>query len=535
MIRHLRLLAWLRWKYLWRASGRTRKIGAAVTFLVASGFSVVLLLFSSLILHRMFRTSDITPLGAWEIVHLVFSLIYLFWLYSGSFNDLYDPARLAPFPMAPRTLFLGSTLASFLGVATLLGGALLAGFAIGIPGSALQRVTRALLFAFLLVHLQLLARLIRLTFLAFLTSRRWRAAAVVLSTLIGGGMYMASQLLPREDGRLTGAIREFAESGGPSTWLAWCPAVWLSWAYQLDGLRSAAGLGAFALLTWLIYRAGGWAEVRLAFSEPVFQHRPKRAAAAVRVPFLKGLSRIALKLAGPVPAAVARKEFAVFFRDPAVRHRVLSSVIYILVPFTVLFVVRGSDRSQSVEYAGFFLIFAEMFFLTNLFGLEGAAVRNLLWFPASRRQVFVGKNFAYLSLFIPFNVAVLTVLGILTSSSRILPSIAGHLAALLVVVALGNVSSVYFPLPFLAPGQKMTRRDESGCLMALARSAMYALTLALLAPVLAASLWLDEKWWLPTALFGLVYALGLYVLGLKISERALLRREEMLGDYFRAA
>jgi hypothetical protein len=301
-------------------------------------------------------------------------------------------------------------------------------------------------------------------------------------------------------------------------------------------MRSLAGFCAFAVLTILIYRAGGRAEEKLALSEPVFHYRRRKTAASSRVAFLGAATRALGRLAGPVAAAVARKEFSIFFRDPAVRHRVLSSVIYILVPFTMLFIVRGDHRARSVEFGGFFLLFAEMFFLTNLFGLEGTAVRNLLWFPASRRKLLLGKNLAYLALFTPFNIAVLAGLGLAMGSNRIAGSILVHLASLLIVVGLGNVTSVFFPQPFLAPGQRMTRRDDSGCLPALARSLLYVLIFILLAPVIFVSMLLEgSPWALAAGVLGLVYAGALYFAGLRISERALLKREEDLGDYFRAA
>lgn len=536
MIRHLKLLAYLRWKYLWRAGGRSRRVGAALAVFVSIAISAGLFFWLQRVLTWHFNGPDLDR--TWELVHLAFAVIYVIWLYTGSFNDLYDPGRLAPFPLAPRTLFLGSTLSSFIGLAAIFGGSLLAGFAIGVPGSAGEKLMRAGLFLFLLVHLQMVSRLSRLTFLAILTSRRWRDAAVLISTMIGGGLYLFLQMIPSDSkDKAFLAIMRFAESGGPSHWFAWCPAVWLSWAYQLEGLRSLAGFGAFATLTVLIYHAGGWVERRLAFSEPVFHYRPKRSAAKIPVRFLKGMSRAILTLAGPVAAAIARKEFAIFFRDPAIRHRVLSSVFYILVPFTVLFVVRTQGPPIEIEMGGFFLIFAEMFFLTNLFGVEGAGVRNLLWFPASRRHVFFGKNLAYLALFAPFNFAVLAVIASLTGSmDRIAMGLAYHLAALVIVMALGNVTSVYFPFPFLAPGQRMTRRDENGCLIVAARGLLYLLTFILFAPVLAASLVLQQPpWTVAAALLGLAYSAGVYAFALKLAERALLEREEALGDYFRAA
>lgn len=536
MIRHFRLLAWLRWKYLVRAGGRTRKAGAVFSILG----SIIVAAFLYLGLRRMLDFESAPHRTMWELVHLAFTVVYVSWLYTGSFNDLYDPSRLAPFPVHPRTLFLGSTLSSFIGIASIFGGALAAGFLSEVPGAPLQQAVRIALIVGLLVHLQMTSRLIRLTFLALLTSRRWRDAAMMISALVGGGLYIAFQLLPKPAlDKLLASIFGFAEAGGPSAWFAWCPAVWFSWAFQLEGLRSVAGLGAFLTLTLLIHRAGGWAENRLAFSEPVFSHRRKKSAAIKRAPFLGGVSRTLQRIGGSVAAAVARKELAVFFRDPAIRHRILSSVFYILIPFAALFVVRTPmpGRRIELELGGFFLIFAEMFFLTNLFGVEGVAVRNLLWFPAPRRQILFGKNLAYFVLFGPFNAAVLVAIALFTGSiEKAGLGVALHFSALIVVMALGNVTSVYFPFPFLAPGQRMPRRDENGCLLVLARAFLYLATFILFSPVIAASAVLHEPpWTWLAALGGLVYSAGLYLFALNVSERALLEREEALGDYFRAA
>jgi hypothetical protein len=542
MIRHLRLLAWLRWKYLWRSR---RWITAILTVVVSIGFAFFLFIGSATVLSAGFMKFG-TP-AMWEVLHLAFAVLYFLWLYSGSLNDIYDPGRLAPYPIPPRTIFLGSTLSSFIGPMPIIGGALLAGFATGIPGTPVEQIARAAIFLFLIVHLQLVSRLIRLTFLAVLTSRRWRDAAVLLSTLFAGGIYVALQLLRRDTAEdAVRTVVDFARAGGPSTWLAWIPPVWLSWGYALDGVRSAVGLGAFSALTWLVYRAGGWAEERLAFSEPIFHYRRRRASTKGRVRFIRGVARAIAALAGSVSAAVARKEMAVFFRDPAVRHRVLTSVFYVLFPIAAPFFLRNRGGESSAltaanvgHFAGIFLIFIEMFFLTNLFGLEGVAVRTLLAYPAPRRLLFLGKNLAYLAIFGPFNALAISVPAILMNETARLASVLLlHFAALIVVTALGNVNSVYFPLPFLSPGQRIPRRDESGCLAGLARSGLYFLTLFLLAPVFGASFLLElgkSPWALAAAFAGLLYASAIYAIGLKVAEKALTVREEALGDYFRTA
>jgi len=539
MIRHLKLLLYLRWKYLWRAGGATRRIGFAFSVLLALTVGGALFFLLSLAMDRGFEKLPAPVM--WEFVHLAFAVLYVAWLYAGTMSDLYDPARLAPYPVAPRTIFLGSTLSSFIGTAPLYAGAIIAGFAVGIPGTAVEKAARAAILLLMIVHLQMVGRLIRLVFLAVLTSRRWRDAALLVSTLLGGGIYIGTRLIPREDMKQFGqALLGFAESGGVSRWLAWFPGVWASWAHALDGARSALGLVAFGALTVAVYRLGGWVEERLAFSEPVFHYRRRKPAPGTRARFLKGASRVIAGLLGPAAAGVARKESAVFFRDPVVRHRIITGFFYVFIPILAPFFMRTKiDFQDAAGIAGFLLLFPEMAFLTNLFGMEGSAVRTLFGFPAPRRSYFLGKNLAYFAILAPFNTIVIAAPLFLGGALERLPTLlAYHLASLIVVMAVGNVNSVFFPLPLLAPGQRRPRQDEGGCLVALARLSLYFLTVLLIMPVVAAAALFQSWGWLAglAALpLALAYAGMLYAIGLRVAERTLLDREERLGDYFRAA
>ncbi|MBI4565789.1 MAG: hypothetical protein HY716_13955 [Planctomycetes bacterium] len=512
----------------------------ALGFVLAAGFSAVLFAVSAVLLREGFRRLD--PPVMWEFIHFGFVLLYGGWIYLASSGDLYDPGRLAPYPISPHMIFLGSALSSFLGFAPLFAVGLFAGWIAGAGGTALEFGARAALLVALILHLQMVARLIRLTFLNVLTSRGWRDAMLLMTTLAGGvGFILAtSDVLDAESVKgWTHELRRWAETGRLSPALSWCPGVWFSWAYSLEGARAAGGAVAFLLATGLVVRWGGKMERRLAFSEPLFAHRRRAAETGAQSRFLSGVSRAIASVVGSDVAAVARKEISVFLRDPIVRHRLLTSLFYVFLPILApVWASKKLDFGAAPELAGSLLIFGELFFLVNQFGTEGSAARTLLSLPTSRRRILLGKNLAYGAIFLPFNITVLSAVALLASRTDTLwRDLAHHTAALGVVMAGGNLVSIFFPMRFLAPGQRLQRQEEFGCWTAVAWYVMLAWLLALAAPAALASLLIDRILGpaaaLATAPLALAYAGLLYAAGLRISETALRAREERLADFFR--
>lgn len=540
MTRQLLLLVRLRGVYLWRA-GLAQRIFFVLTLAFAVLMPGVLAVLLGSGLSELIRRQSETV--GWEIVHLAAVFVSVIWLWTGSFADLYDPGRLAPFPVRPPVIFLGATLGGLVGMAPILMTGLGIGLAVGVGSTVLQGALRVGLFLLLAVHLEMLGRVVRLAFLGILTSRRWRDVAVLTSMVFGMSVFVVGQLAKSDAARSVGRrFVEWASEGAISAWISWLPPVWVTKAARFDGWESAGWLAAFLAMTAALLRTGGWLERRLALSEPVFQGGKARADAAAKgKPFLKGLPRWVARILGPEAGAVARKELAVLGRDPIVRYT-LVSLLYFVMPALLPLVLR--DRAIPFRFpyeaVGFMLLLGETAFLANAFGLDGVAVRTLFAFPAARWRILAGKTAAYLAVFLPLNAVVLAILASVFGSWTSLPvDLAYHLGAMLALLGTGAVASVVAPRRLVTPGVRLSRQEDEGCLTALRRLAVMTVVSALLAPVAIARWGLREAAGpavelavIPAAL---AYGAVLYVAGLALASKLVAVREEALGDYFKSA
>jgi ABC-2 type transport system permease protein len=554
-VRHLRLLFWLRWKYLWRSTVSRRLavvLGLVGGFVVSGmlGFMVFLLL------DKARRTGAESAIFS-EGVTLGFAVLYAGWLYFSSLSELFDPQRLVPYPIRPRTIFLGSCAASAVGQVPIYAAGLFAGIAMGWPAGAAAQAGRAGLFVLFVVHLVMLSRLLRLTFLQILSSRRWREIAMILGALAGAGFMLLQLALTSFRGdrqEVAGAVKwveEAARSGLFSTWLCWLPSTWLSHAFELSGPSAWAWAGGFAASTALIAVLGGKAEERLAFSEPVFAYVPKKRKVAGESPrFLRGVIAWFGRWIGDDVAGVARKEAAVLFRDPTVRSRLISSLFYMAMLFAFPLLGGRTKIFASPGAAGFAMLgFVELLFFLNIFGLDGTALRTVALLPVDRRRMIAGKNLCLLTVFLPLNFIVITAFAIAFSRKTVgdesvmdlslLPwDFAMHTAAFFVLLAAGSLFSVFFPMRMIAPGQRINRMDDDGgCVRALLRTAAFMAVGIPLAPVAFARIAMSEMGWgaavnAAMAAGTVVYAGAVYGLGLWLAGKAFASREEKMIEFF---
>ena len=554
-MRHLRLLFWLRWKYLWRSTVSRRL--AVVIGIVASFFVSATLGFMLFVMLDKARRIGVEPVIFSQCVALGFAVLYLGWLYFSSLSELFDPQRLSPFPIRPRTIFLGSCAASAVGQVPIYAAGLFAGIAMGWPAGGAAQAGRAALFVLFVAHLVMLSRLLRLTFLQFLSSRRWREIAMVLGALMGAGVMLLQFALTSFRGdkeQVMGAVKWMEQAARAevfTTWLCWLPSTWLSRAFELSGPSAWAWAGAFALATAAVAVLGGMAEKRLAFSEPVFAYSPKKRKVAGESPrFLRGVIAWMGRWIGDDIAGVARKESAVLFRDPTVRSRLISSLFYMAMLFAFPLLGGKTRIFSSPGAAGFaMLAFVEMLFFLNIFGLDGTALRTLTLLPVDRRRMIAGKNLCMLAVFLPLNFIVITsfavafsrteVAGRLVMDLSLLPwDLTMHVAAFFVLLAAGSLFSIYFPMRMIAPGQRINRvDDDGGCVRALLRTAAFMGISIPLAPVALARIAMAEMP-LGVALNAamaagtLGYAAAIYALGLWLAGGAFANRGEKLIEVF---
>jgi len=532
---HFRLLLWLRWKYLWRATPARR-----VSFVIGFVFSTIAAVGVGAMVFAWVHTSrrnwpDLTG----EFIALGFMLIYAGWLYLCSLSDLYDPQRLAPYPIRPRTLFWGSCAASVIGFTPLFGIGIWAGLTLGWPAPLPLAAWRSALLLVFLAHLVFLSRLIRLTFLEFLTSRRWRDLAVLLSVLIGGGFYAFFQLMQLEQFQnalqlVVAAARERVFS----RFLLPFPSGWFARAWLADGPGAMTAAVAFIGVTAALVVLGGKIENRLAFSKPVFARAPRRKAGAPR-PFLRGAVARVGRLFGADVAAIARKELTVLRRDPLIRTQLLTNLFW-LFPVVIgpaLAMRRGGPAPHLPDVLGGALLFYELIFLLNLLGTDGLALRALALLPVQRLRILFGKHVCYAAVFLPVNVAVLIVVTrVFGNAARLPRDLAYHAAAFVVLVGAGSLVSVYTPQRLVIPGQRRSRTVEhEGCARAFYRSLTMMATLLLLSPVALARYVLANLGpGLEAVLIvgSLGYAAALYGISLALAGRAFTAREERLVEFF---
>ncbi|HKE02339.1 MAG TPA: hypothetical protein VKE69_15075 [Planctomycetota bacterium] len=535
----IRHLVRLRWKYTWRGASASRRGALIIGSILSVVFSVLLAVSIGSLLRGLARSG----LGEEAIVEssvLGFTILYFGWLYLGASVQLFDPQAFAVYPISPRTLFLGSCLSTAVGYAPFYATGITVGLLAGRPAPPGTTIARIALLALFFAHLVMLSRLVRLAFLQFLTSRRWRDIAVVLSALLGVSGYAASQALGNGE-RLQHAalwLADASQSGAFTRWLCWSPGAWFAHAYELDGAVSWVALASFAAVTVVVAFLGARVEERLAFSEPVFTYTPRdrRSTGAPRR-FLRGFAARIGAAAGSETGAVARKELLVLGRDPTVRARLLANAVFLVVPAIGSFVRRG--RGGLTDLLGFALIVLELAFLLNILGTDGSALRAVAATPIRRWKIVLGKNVAHTTVFLTINLAILTVLSVSFGNADglgvLLPF---HAAQFAITVGAGSVFSMFFPMRIVVPGRRLARADSDRGF----GRAFLSLAALLGIGALAAPLFLLQhgraflgSWWAPLAVCGFLYAAAAYVACLFVAGKLLEEREERLVAYFARA
>jgi hypothetical protein len=227
------------------------------------------------------------------------------------------------------------------------------------------------------------------------------------------------------------------------------------------------------------------------------------------------------------------KEARYMRRDPAFKAS-LMNLLYVLI-VAVFMVLPQSGRNVPVRWmvwpASFVALMSEMRFFFNFFGTEGAAASLFFLYPASRRQMLVGKNAVYLMLAVPANVALGIVLCFIANAIGELPYVLfWMLLATGFFVAAGNLMSVLFPMRVVMKGWKTRQQSVgTGCAYGFLYLGVSLATFVALAPVIAAiaipRLWLGETWFAITLPLAIFYVLAAHFVSVKIGERLLLQRE----------
>jgi ABC-2 type transport system permease protein len=540
----LRLLFWLKWRLMLRMY--QRQVSAAVGAILGLVIFLPIALLVGAGCLAGFLLLD--PRPAEHLLRAVLLGAYLLWLLAPLFGyaltEDYDISKLFVFPVSARFILAGTILGSLIDLGVLMMLPAAAAVVIGFTKSVWALPIVAAAVGLFLFHALALSQAISLSSAGVLRSRRARDIMVVLIPLLFTVTYVAMQILPRHMAKVNWSrVLE-----GP-TWdvINYLPSGLAARAIggaargeYLPALGFLAALGAISGAT--IYLAG-WLVERLYAGEVVsapVRRREARKPAAIPERRAEGrpewLARVSDRLS-PAVQAVAAKQLKYLARDPYYKHS-LVGMVYALAVMVIVFLRPWDDGAGFANVTDLmlwggtaFVLMMECQMLFNIFGTEGAAASVLFTFPSERREIVLGKNIA---LFAAVSAAHVVAAVVLCGLAQKLHLVAAVLVWMelgaAVLIACGNLVSVFFPVRVVVRGWKIQRQSSSrGIIQGLVSMGTLMVANCLAAPALAAvvvpTYWVSSLWFVLTIPIAVAYVWLLYRISLHLTEAALLRRE----------
>jgi ABC-2 type transport system permease protein len=237
----------------------------------------------------------------------------------------------------------------------------------------------------------------------------------------------------------------------------------------------------------------------------------------------------------PAALAVAGKDARYLWRDPQLKASLLSSLVVLLFVFLPTFGGGGQGASILLQpvrvlYAPLPALIVALNLSLNSLGMERQGLQMLYLFPVRPLDVFWGKNLTVGAITFGAQVVLAVGLAALTGGWYYVPlALAAGLAAILVLMACGNVTSVLIPFrvrEFRAGRTSLS--SDNGCLRSLLSMLTLAVAAALLAPVAVAlivPLVLDQRALLLAALpAAVLYGVALHQIATRVIAPYMLRR-----------
>ncbi len=547
---YLPLLLWLKSRLLWRTYTRNTSaaVGAVLLVLAFGPMSLLLALGSAV----GFQLLD--PAARGHLLRGVMLLLYAQWLLAPLFGyaltEDYDIGKLLLYPLHPRQLLAGVIAGSVLDFGFFFLLPTLVVVLISFSPDPLTLLLVALIALTFLFHTIAASQALSFAGAGIARSRRGREIMMLLVSLVSVGFYAFSQLGPH-------AARNYDWSHFAAQVVASTPwkvlgllppglaAQAISAASQgrllvalgllgLLLLLAAASLALVSRLVYLVYTG----EVITAPGRRRSPRVPRAAPRAGAGPVLRSLGG-AGRLP-PVVEAVLGKELRYLYREPFFKLALLQVAYAVVV---ALIMARPMGRGLPDLFGGglvwfltLLVLFMESQVVFNIFGMEGAAATTLFLYPGSRRHLLVGKNLVYGAIFALVNLLVgLLFVTVVGTPELTLPLIVWLELALLLFLAVGNVSSILFPYRVAMRGWRLDGKSASRNWAHTVAHLLFGIAaLVLLLPVLAAVLlpafWISAVWFALTLPLALAYTLGLYLLSLHLSEKLLLARELHLAE-----
>lgn len=542
---YLSILFWLKGKLLLR--GYRRNVSSAV----GAGIAIVVFLPLSIFV-AVNAGAGFERLEAPGNEHLLRGVLlgmYFLWLMATligfALSESYDITKLFLYPLSPRQIFTGAIFGSLLDFPVLFLLPTLAAVVVGFSSGGFSALWITVIVLLYLFHTLSLSQTIVLASAGALRSRRFRDAAMVLVPLLSMSIYIGSRYLGMYLVRMNWS--GFLNS---RTWDAinYLPpglaARAIAAVSQGEYLPAVGYLISLALVcTATIYAAGWLVELVCAgdvISAPArkrsaVDRKPERIPETGRpvtpLPYGAWVSRLP-----PAIQAVLDKEVKYIFREPYFKV-LLVNLLYFMALGAFMFIQPAGRHGLRVfgpsllwTVSGFALL-SEESALFNIFGTDAHAASALFLFPASRREILIGKNLAlFLSLSV-VNFVFLLIFSLFLGGLNQFPgAYAAVELALVVFTSVGNIMSIWFPMKVVVRGWRMRpQMAGQGCTLGLWYLMGMGIALGLLLPVAAAfaapAFLISPDWYVLTIPLAVAYAAGIYWLSLRAAVPLLMDRE----------
>lgn len=543
----LRWLFWLRWKLFLRGFSRDKSRIISTIFLIIFGIPF----FGAIAVGTAFGYRLLPYPANSELLFLVLTAIYLMWLalplLEFTVNEGLDVSKLMPFPLTRLELMASLLLSTLLDIPMfglmLVLLAVIIGWAVSVP------VAIFTILAMLVFYVQIvgMSQLVLSLLMRTLQSRRFRDLSILVIALFSTACYLSSQLVSRA--LSSGGFQANLQNAAFSRYLQWLPPGYSASVVQ-DAFTGNWGLG----IVWLAASIVAAIVVLYLWSQ-VLEHSlytPEVGGTArartrrVRAQSVTGeQTALASTTAGTrrgflssQTITIAIKEWKYFWRDPQLKAMLFQSVIYvaIVVLYPIISATRG-PRSTNFSIGLFSVplaVFLSMFILSyNTLGMEREGLTTLFLFPIDPRRILLGKNLSVAVLGLAELILLMIITAVLSRATNlVLPVFVVGLSVIAVVLACGNVTSIFFPTKMRAYGRGFratgASSGNSGCIRSILSLAMMIVTVIVLLPVAAAAfvpLILHAEWlWVFCVPLALLYAIAIYALVMWFAAPQLLKR-----------
>ncbi|MFI5272579.1 MAG: hypothetical protein ACHQ4H_06040 [Ktedonobacterales bacterium] len=560
---HVRTLLWLRLKLTLRGYARSwqRVVGlvVALVFLVPLAGGIAFVTAAAYLgLPRPEST---------QVLFGVVGALYLAWaalpLLQYSLNEGLDVTKLQIYPLTRGEQMISLLLSTLLDVSTIFLLLILGAVLIGWHATPLAAVITVVALALIYVHVVSLSQLMLAALMGLLRTRRFRDITVIVFALFGSLCSIGSQFIARaffDFGRVDGGAAlltlhldrylrwtppgmaaqaiVLADRGDYALAVPWlagslvaAPLLLALWAWVLDrSITNAESAGSGGK------RGRGRAGSRAVAARGVAHPRPPGARAGAVAP----AARRRWRPVSGVALAIAGKDARYLWRDPQLKAALISvlfATIIILFPNIYASSSRfaadspGNFDAVTVLIAPLPALLVVLSFSLNALGMERQGLQTLFLFPVRPLDVLFGKNLFVGGFAFAFEVVLTCIRAALTGGWQYVPiALTAGLAALLVLLGCGNVTSVIAPIRWrtMRMGDTSSYSSESGCLRAVISLISMGVAGVLLIPVVVAvgaPLLAGHSGWLPLTLpLALVYGAALYQAATRLIARVLLRR-----------